>query len=467
MTSSSRQYDEDPLLLSFKKQTYVAMISFVAVLTTYGIFGLGVSSTTTINTYTNVAERVEKNYNVSTERRQHSRVVCLSGEVCFHGAELLLDEYEVFDMESNEDTVSSSVSSSDVKEGCELSDPSYQTKSSAPSTCNCVHELDFNLPTLKYLAKGNYKIAWDVVLNNEENGDEEHYVMKTVVYSKVKSSSREVNRNTRDALIMERAGRAPNSHENNVLPMYQYCSLTTIVPFATNLPLDKYIKMRTHLSAEDMYHLALQASRGLYQMHAYKDGKATYVHADIKPTQFLLFDPPPSDSEAEDGDGLPVLQINDFNRGTYVTRSSDNEECAFQWCGIKHKGSTYRSPEEYVDCGDQTSAIDVFSLGGVFFYILSNGLKPYFHTSFSNAVKNILQGEIPELPDHDDYKHYLHFNDEEIDFVTKRAKHPLLVVLQDVMKRCWSFNPSERPTSLEVVQMLLSSAESVGEEATE
>lgn len=51
--------------------------------------------------------------------------------------------------------------------------------------------------------------------------------------------------------------------------------------------------------------------------------------------------------------------------------------------------------------------------------------------------------------------------------MTKRAKHPLLVALQDVMKRCWSFNPSERPTSLEVVQMLLSSAESVGEEATE
>jgi serine/threonine protein kinase len=331
-----------------------------------------------------------------------------------------------------------------------------------------VHELDFNLPTLKYLAKGNYKIAWHIALN-KENGHDEHYVMKTVVYSKVKSSSREVNRNTRDALIMERAGRAPISYENNVLPMYQYCAMTTIVPFATNLPLDKYIKMRTHLSAEEMYHLALQAARGLYQMHAYKDGKPTYVHADVKPTQFLLFDPPPSGlSEAEEEmDGLPVLQINDFNRGTYVTRSSDNEECAFQWCGIKHKGSSYRSPEEYVDCGDQTSAIDVFSLGGVFFYILSNGLRPYFHASFSNAVKNILQGGIPKLPDHDDYKKYLHFDDEEIDFVTKRAKHPLLVALQDVMKRCWSFNPSDRPTSLEVVQMLLSSAESVGEEATE
>jgi hypothetical protein len=458
--------DEDPLLLSFKKQTYVAMISCVAILTAYGIFGLRALFNNEYQ-YSIVADRVEKSNNISTEMKRHSRVVCLTGEVC-HGAELLPDEYKVFDMESEEDTVSSSVSSSDVKEGCTLSDPSYQTKSSAPSTCNVIHELDFNLPTLKYLAKGNYKIAWDAVLN-KENGHDEHYVMKTVVYSKVKSTSREVNRNTRDALIMERAGRAPISYENNVLPMYQYCATTTIVPFATNLPLDTYIKIRTNLSAEEMYHLALQAARGLYQMHAYKDGKATYVHADIKPAQFLLFDPPPSGlSEAEEEmDGLPVLQINDFNRGKYVTRSSDNEECAFQWCGIKHKGSTYRSPEEYVDCGDQTSAIDVFSLGGVFFYILTNGLRPYFHTSFSNAVKNITHGEIPKLPDHDDYKKYLRFYDEEIDFVTKRAKHPLLVALQDVMKRCWSFNPSDRPTSLEVVQMLLSSSESVGEEATE
>lgn len=216
MTSSSRQYDDDKLLLSFKKQTYVAMISFVAVLTAYGIFGLGVLFNND-NQYTIVAERVEKSNNISTEMRRHSRVVCLTGEVCCDGAELLLDEYEVFDMESKEDTVSSSVSSSsDVKEACELSDPSYQTKSSAPSTCNLVHELDFNLPTLKYLAKGNYKIAWDVVLNNKKNGHDEHYVMKTVVYSKVKSSSKEVNRNTRDALIMERAGRAPISYENNV-----------------------------------------------------------------------------------------------------------------------------------------------------------------------------------------------------------------------------------------------------------
>lgn len=454
-------------MLGFKKH-YVAMISFIAALTMYGIFGLGILFND--NQYNIVADRVEKNNKVSTEIR-HSRVVCLSGEVLCHGAKLLPDEYEVFDMESKEDTVSSTLSSSsDVKEGCELSDPSYQSKSSAPSTCNLVHELDFNLPTLKYLAKGNYKIAWDVVLNNKENGHDEHYAMKTVKYSKVKSSSREVNRNTRDALIMERAGRAPISHENNVLPMYQYCSSTTIVPFATQLSLDKYIpRMRTHLSAEEMYHLALQAARGLYQMHAYKDGKPTYVHADVKPAQFLLFDHPPSGlSEAEDGDGLPILQINDFNRGKYVTRSSDNEECTFQLCGIKHRGSTYRSPEEYMDCGDQSSAIDVFSLGGVFFYILSNGLKPWFHTSSSNAVKNILQGEIPELPDRDDYKSYLHFDDEEIDFVTERAKHPLLVALQDVMKRCWSFDPSERPTSLEVVQVLLSSAESVGEEeATE
>ena len=47
-----------------------------------------------------------------------------------------------------------------------------------------------------------------------------------------------------------------------------------------------------------------------------------------------------------------------------------------------------------------------------------------------------------------------HFSDEQIDFLINRKKHPLFVALQDVMKKCWSFDPGDRPTSLEVVQML-------------
>jgi hypothetical protein len=399
-------------------------------------------------------------------KHHYSRVVCLVNEQCgalndFHQTQLRPSWDSVLDISAK---TRLSSSSSDVRDGdvnlCELSDPSYQNKTSAPSTCNIIHELDFDLNRMKYLAKGAFKMAWDLALPSEE-GREEHYVMKTVVYSKIKASSSELKRNTRDALIMEKAGRALNSYESNVLPMYQYCAITALVPFASKSTLDEHIKSGKLLNAKEMYHLALQAARGLYQMQSYKDGKPTYAHADIKPPQFLLFDPPKDNEE-----DLPLLQLNDFNRGEILKRSVKNKEpCAFQKCGVHHKGSTYRSPEEYMDCADQSAAIDVFSLGNVFFFMLANGLKPYFQHSYDHAVRDILQGILPELPDDNDYLRYLHFSDEQIDFVIKRSNHPLFVALQDVMKKCWSFDPEDRPTSLEVVQMLEARLQKINQEA--
>lgn len=395
--------------------------------------------------------------NNQKKKRRHSRVVCLGSDEC-HALDNKLQQTRLRPswervVEATSRTQKSS-SSSDVKDEdghvCELSDPSYQSKTSAPSTCNVVHELGFDLDRMQFLAQGAFKMAWDLTLTDEE-GNDEHYVLKPVVYRKVTASQKQLDQNTRDALIMERAGRAPTSYEANVLPMYQYCAITALVPFASKRPLDKYIK-REIISAREMYHLALQAARGLYQMQAYTDdGIATYAHADVKPPQFLLFDSPQGSEE-----DFPLLQLNDFNRGRYIKRSVSNKEpCPFQMCGIHHKGSTYRSPEEYIDCADQSAAIDVFSLGSVFFFLLSNGLKPYFeYSSYHQAVKDILLDKMPELPDASDYKEYLYFNDKEADFAMKRSKHPLFIALQDIMKKCRSFKPEDRPTSLEVVQML-------------
>jgi hypothetical protein len=401
---------------------------------------------------------VHPNNNQKPKKHRHSRVVCLDSEECRAVNNnmqplQLQPSWEPVVVNITSSKTRLSTGSSDVRDAdgnkCELSDPSYQTKTSAPSTCNSIHEVGLDPVALRYLAKGAFKMAWKLTLSNEE-GNEEHYVMKTALLTKIKSStSKQLNDNTRDALIMERAGRAPNSYEANVLPMYQYCAISALVPFASKQPLDKYLKFGI-ISAKKMYHLAIQAARGLYQMQAYKDGVATYAHADVKPPQFLVFDPP-QDSEED----FPLLQLNDFNRGRYIKRSVSNKvPCAFRMCGVRHKGSTYRSPEEYEDCADQSAAIDVYSLGGVFYFILSNGLKPYFQSSFDDAVSDILDGRLPELPDDSDYKEYLYYSSEKVDFAIKRSEHPLYIALQDVMKQCWSFKPEDRPTSLEVVQML-------------
>ena len=374
---------------------------------------------------------------------------------------------------SNDNTISHNRTTDAIEEECELSDPSYQDKISAPSNCNDVHELGFSLSTFNFLSHGSSKVAWennDALTKKYGRKFNEHYVVKTALYDMPnRKFEEEWRRNHRDAIIMERAGRVPNSYESNVLPLYQFCANTNVVPRATNV-LDKFVKRKgKYMNAREVYHLALQAARGLYQVHAYKDGKATLVHADVKPLQFLIFEPPTrrilgGEERGNDLDyhhqRLPLLQINDFNRGEYVKQSINKNStvlsCPLQeGCDKPDLKSFYRtSPEEYKECADRSAASDVYSLGNVLYFILSNGLPPFYQFSRETNRDYILQGKLPNLPSRSDYKHYKKFTDKEIDFVTMRQEHPLLVVVRDVMKGCWSFDAKDRPTSLEVVQML-------------
>ena len=105
-----------------------------------------------------------------------------------------------------------------------------------------------------------------------------------------------------------------------------------------------------------------------------------------------------------------------------------------------------------MECADQSDKIDVYSLGGVFYYLMSDGRKPWYYVKFNTAQKAILNGEHSELPDKDDYsgKH----DEDSAKFLMKRMDHPAMVALKEVMTRCWAFKPEDRPTAYEVVRML-------------
>ena len=226
--------------------------------------------------------------------------------------------------------------------------------------------------------------------------------------------------------------------------MYQYCAFSSVSPYADAGTLDGYVRSQRGyyinksqrevgglgpeaedeeeeekdeepppnpppmMSAMEVYVLAMQAARGLHRDHLYdQEGGATHVVADVQPGQFLLFHRnhrimEEGGSREEDGSTLadddvglvarvtttavrenadvPILQIQDFNRGRYLTQRYDNATitaitCPFRTCNVRHWGSTYRSPEEYVvpswdgkggDCEDQTEAIDVYALRGCF-----------------------------------------------------------------------------------------------------
>ena len=275
--------------------------------------------------------------------------------------------------------------------------------------------------------------------------------MKTNKVGKKGWSTALLDKHRRDVLVGERAGTSPltrggfPSGTSNVCPVYQYCAFTSVSPYSDVGPLDAYVEGRKKkenggvmMGAIEVYVLAMQAARGLYQAQLYRDGMATNVHADVKPDQLLLFRRPggaavgrrldggssySANAAADDDDesgtaeststttravlanpDVPLLQIQDFNRGRYLTRSiaegGNNATCPFRICGIHHRGSTYRSPEEYMDCADQADTIDVYALGGVFYYLLSDGRRPWYHVDdYDTAVERILGGEKSQLPD--------------------------------------------------------------------
>ncbi|KAL9180863.1 hypothetical protein ACHAXT_011316 [Thalassiosira profunda] len=377
-------------------------------------------------------------------------------------------------------------------EECKLSDPSYQALPAAPSTCNDVHALGFRFGpserapgsgindvypsrhSIKYLTSGGFRSVWTVNLLDPLREGHERAILKTNMLKRGWSSYY-YDQNRRDVLISERAGGAPEGlfegltpvtgpngkgagANSNVLPVYGYCAFSSVVPFATAGVLDDFVYDRRRegnfLSAEEIYALAVMAARGLYQAQLYRGEKATHVHADVKPPQFLLFERPGTNAKnATAQSRFPVMQLNDFNRGKFLTRSKKtNATCPFQMCHVHHKGSLYRSPEEYMDCADQADTIDVYSLGGVFYYLMSDGKKPWYYvSSYKKGVARILDGEQPRLPNLEEYESY---GEKAMARIRERSKHPAFVALQEVTAKCWAFEPEERPSSHEVVKML-------------
>ncbi|KAL7531913.1 hypothetical protein ACHAXR_004305 [Thalassiosira sp. AJA248-18] len=337
-------------------------------------------------------------------------------------------------------------------EECKYPDASFQA-ATAPSTCNDIHSLGLdphifersnNNPShrvsIEYVTMGGAKCVWKVT--NREEGE-------TVIF-KSNKNSRFLKRhfwesNRIDALISGGAGNSQLSrmidsqndissdHWNYILPIYHYCGLANIVPYADGT-LVEYLQSYDvenkgrRLGPTDTLRVALQAARGLYQAQLYWDGKPTFVHADLNPSQFLVFKP---DKQ------IPILQINDFNQGRFLTRSiKDKEICPFRsWgCSKNQRGNRYHTPERFMGCVDQNDAIDVYSLGGVFYFLLTNGLIPFNDVrSYDKAIK---RGDLPRIPKGLDLDH---------------SAYDALI---DVMNKCMAYKLSDRPSSLDVVQML-------------
>mmetsp|Transcript_19590 Transcript_19590/g.48222 ORF Transcript_19590/g.48222 Transcript_19590/m.48222 type:complete len:123 (+) Transcript_19590:83-451(+) len=105
----------------------------------------------------------------------------------------------------------------------------------------------------------------------------------------------------------------------------------------------------------------------------------------------------------------------------------------------------FRSPEEYKYI-PQTSAIDVWALGGILFELVT-GEEAWFGYEDEVARKALVDGELPPLP-------------EKI----KNSSDPINQVLLKAIDMCYVYDPKNRPKAGAVLEYLKQESKRLGVE---
>lgn len=331
--------------------------------------------------------------------------------------------------------------------GCPYIAADWQSQTSAKPTCNLIYEIDMHFAVIEkngengdgsfspsfwnrveHIDSGAFKEVWRVI--NENNASME-LVLKTTRYKRDFQGS-DFNKQRRDAIVMDEATMSPY-----VLNIYGYCGHSNLVEAASGTLKRWLSRHRKGTQPIQLLQIAVMVARGVEGMHLYHNGMPTFAHADVKVSQFLQI---PTTTKIE---GDMIFKVNDFNRGRFLTSQNPPEICPF-YLGGKHKGSTSRAPEEYMAGAPLTDKIDVFSMGAVFYYILTG--KPPFdeQESYTRAIKAITSGKQPHLP-------------KDIE----TSSDPSIQVIVEAMKRCTQFHPKDRPTSREITTLLTGALEKI------
>lgn len=192
----------------------------------------------------------------------------------------------------------------------------------------------------------------------------------------------------------------------NILPFlgYQWTDTPILVfSWCQNGNISQYIKARPEV---DRLKLLVQVASGLKFLHS-----ESIVHGGIKPNNVIIAD-----------NGHPMLM--DFGMAPDLRMVERNMTMADS--GREHVG--YMSPE-LIEEGTYTEASDVYAFASLILEILS-GQPPYYKLSYVQAMIQITQQKKPSPEDHQDLS----------------SSSPLW----ELMQRCWSTLPADRPSIEEV-----------------
>jgi len=175
--------------------------------------------------------------------------------------------------------------------------------------------------------------------------------------------------------------------------------------------------LNDYISPEEKLSIALEMAKSLAVLHGHPDGPI--AHSDVQVGQFF---------RGTDG----VLKIVDYNRAEFVLYNVAKEEYCRWGNGAPVDGSL-RAPEENVDAPLDES-MDVYSLGNNLYSVLTGKLA-WAGLPLEDVTKKIVNGERLAVPEF---------------YREVPATHSLV----RVMEACWTYDPEERPSIFDVVEML-------------
>lgn len=315
--------------------------------------------------------------------------------------------------------------------------PMYDWQSGHNPTCNVIHEATYgwdhllndredfegidsnderqwdSIEQARLVAAGAFRQVWKIF---EWDGKTKLALKTLRVDSKKKDFDlRSFDRHRRDAMSFEQLTSSPL-----IVDMYGFCTNTAVFDWGDQGTLEDIYERDPDISREKLLHIAYNVSLSVAHAHNFDDrGRATLVHTDIKPDQFLV----------QDG----YYKLTDFNRVRFLLwNKRKNLPCGFH---VAKNGGIWRSPEEY-NYEQETEKVDVYSLGNVLYFMLTR-TYPWNDYSSKEVYEAVRKGERPVIPN-------------EI----QESDHPFDRYMIKAIQMCYTHETNERPGAFEVAAKL-------------
>jgi hypothetical protein len=302
-------------------------------------------------------------------------------------------------------------------------------------TCNTFHEqtmdrlVESTGLNVTYLGRGYFRMTWLVEkIEASGQGRHEEFVVKLLRLSDRHRFTHHTFFSIQlEALVMERTSSSPRTSNT-----YGYCGSSLVVE--RGFPISRAIlpsysfyhskhvpeQPVNDISLEQKLKLAVQMTEGLAELHG--DPKGVIANDDIQVQQWLL-------------DRNGNVKLNDMNNGKVLQWNPEKREYCPFFASFDY---LWRPPEETNRYAPTDETTDVYSLGQIY-YTLLTGLLPFYERGdWETAIAANRKGRLPYIADR--------YREGNATIIERR--------LVTLMERIWQYHREDRPSIFEVLQYL-------------